>query len=300
MKKVNNKIIVIGGKGQLGTELVQIGENKGLNIKSLDLPEFDLTDSENVKLYINQKEASLVINTAAYTAVDKAQSEEKIAFAVNSDGPYNLAVACKEASIPMIHISTDYVFNGNKKEPYLPSDKVSPESVYGKSKAEGDERVRKTLLKHIIIRTSWLFGNYGNNFVKTMLRIGNEKETISVVGDQYGCPTNAFDLAEAVLVVAACINQKKSENIKWNTYHFCNRGGTNWFDFAGEIFRQAGQYTDFKLKNLKKITTKEYPTPAKRPIMSILDCQSIINNFGVIQRPWQESLSDMLAQHFVV
>ena len=293
---MNNKIIIVGGYGQLGMELLLNGMMEGFSVEPLDLPGFDITDSTMVEVLLNLPDVFLVINAAAYTAVDKAESCKEVAFAVNSDGAYNLATACKALNLPLIHLSTDYVFNGDKEEQYIPTDPVSPESVYGKSKVKGEEKIREVLEHHIIIRTSWLFGNSGNNFVKTMLRLGDEKEKISVVCDQYGCPTSAFDLSMAILTIATSIKEK--QEIKWGTYHFCNSGITTWFDFAEEIFNQARKFTKFKLRTLEMITTKEYPTDAKRPVKSVLDCQTIVDNFGIIPRPWQESLYDMIVGHY--
>lgn len=229
-----------------------------------------------------------MVNAAAYTNVDKAESEPETAFAVNSDGPDNLARVCADANIPLIHISTDYVFNGSKGSPYIESDQVSPIGVYGKSKEQGETRVRLHLKEHIIIRTSWMYGIHGKNFVKTMLRLGKEKKYIKVVADQYGCPTSADDMANVILTIAGQII--RSSEIKWGTYHYCGKGTTTWYNLAEAVFSFAGRYDEKMLQKIEPIKTIDYPTPAKRPVFSALDCSLIENNFGIKARPWQKSL----------
>ena len=288
------KLLIIGSNGQLGWELCQRGKPHGFNIIPLDIPEFDITDPAAIKKVVNQPGVSLVINAAAYTAVDKAESEPKKAFAINCDGPADLAASCNEAGIPLVHISTDYVFDGTREEPYLETDPLSPLGVYGKSKAEGETIVRSLLTDHIIIRTAWLYGIHGNNFVKTMLSLGKEKETLRVVADQYGCPTSAADLAEAILTIAEQI--KERPDIPWGTYHYCGKGKTTWHGFAEKIFELAKQYNLFSIKKVIPVTTAEYPTPAKRPLNSVMDCSMLTKNFGILPAPWQESLERMLRQ----
>lgn len=286
------KILVIGADGQLGWELCRKGNEEGFRIIPLDLPDFDITNPSQVKKAFSETDASVVINAAAYTAVDKAESEPERAFAVNRDGPANLAYSCAEAGIPLIHISTDYVFDGNKKSPYFETDTVSPLGVYGKSKADGEKEVRKHLQAHIILRTAWLYGVHGHNFVKTILRLGGEKEVLRVVADQYGCPTYAADLAEAALVIADRLLD--GSNTPYGTYHYCGRGSTSWHGFAEKIVELAGNHFPLKVKTLEPIKTEEYHTPAKRPADSVLDCSLIKEFFGIRSKPWQESLNRMI------
>jgi dTDP-4-dehydrorhamnose reductase len=286
------KLLIIGSNGQLGWELGRQGQEQGFDILPLDLPEFDLTDSAELKRVVSQTGASLVINASAYTAVDEAESEPDTAFAVNRDGPAHLAALCHERGIPLIHVSTDYVFDGTKKGFYKETDPVSPMGVYGRSKAEGERAVRERLDEHLIIRTAWLYGIHGNNFVKTMLRLGRERETVQVVADQYGCPTYAADLAEAILGIASRIAEKRT--IAWGTYHYCGRGVTTWHGFAEAVFDEAKRYDSFRVKTVAPITTQEYPTPAKRPANSALDCSLIEERFGVRTRPWHEGLVRMI------
>jgi len=286
------RILITGCNGQLGWELCRRGGERGFDIIALDIPEFDITDASQVKFEVSQSDAYLIINAAAYTAVDKTESESELAFAVNRDGPANLASYCAEIGIPLIHISTDYVFDGNKKGPYLETDPVSPIGVYGRSKAAGETEVRKHLKEHIIIRTAWLYGIHGHNFVKTMLSLGREKEVLRVVNDQYGCPTNAADLAEAILKIAAQISE--GSNIAWDTYHYCGAGVTTWHGFAKKIFDLARERHSLMVKKVVPITTDQYPTPAKRPANSVLDCSLIKKHFGISPKPWAESLARMI------
>jgi len=196
------KLLVIGAKGQLGRELCRRGQLYGSEVIGLDLPEFDIIDPSGVDEALSKNEISLVINAAAYTAVDQAESEQELAFSVNCTGPAYLAKVCSKLAIPLLHVSTDYVFDGSKRTPYLETDPVPPVSIYGEKKATGEKAVRDSLEAHIILRTSWLYSVYGNNFVKTILRLANEREELRVIADQYGCPTRAGDLAVAILHVA--------------------------------------------------------------------------------------------------
>jgi len=188
------------------------------------------------------------------------------------------------------------VFDGSKEGPYLETDPVAPIGVYGKSKAEGEDKVRSNLKEHIIIRTSWLYGVHGNNFVKTMLRLGREREELRVVDDQHGCPTFAADLAGAILTIASLI--ESGEDISWGTYHYCGGGRTTWYGFASKIFEIAKNYDTLKLKKVNPITTSEYPTPAKRPANSVLDCTLLERYFGITTKAWDESLARMISEYY--
>jgi dTDP-4-dehydrorhamnose reductase len=288
------KILTIGSKGQLGHELLIQGNNFGCKILPADLPELDITDKAQVKHWLEESQPSLIVNAAAYTAVDKAETEIDFAFAVNRDGPAILADVCDMFGIPLIHISTDFIFDGKKKSPYIESDPASPLSIYGKSKLEGEKEVRSRFKKHIILRTAWLYGVHGQNFAKTMLRLGREKEVISVVADQFGSPTSAVDLAEAILQIVS--RMEYSDDIKWGTYHYCGLGITTWHKFAEEILNLARNYVSIKTKNVKPISTAEYPTKATRPPFSALDCSLIKKNFNIATKPWQESLETVIRQ----
>jgi len=282
------KLLIIGSKGQLGSELVIECKRNDFSFLALDLPEFNITDPSQVKKTLADFMPSIVINASAYTNVDMAETEPEIAYTVNSDGPANLALSCDKNRIPIIHISTDYVFDGSKGQPYVESDPVSPLGIYGKSKEKGESKLRSILKQHIILRTSWLYSAYGNNFVKTMLKLGKEKEIIKVVSDQYGCPTCAADLAEAVVDISKQITQ--NFKIAWGTYHYCGLGITTWHEFAKAIFEIASQYQNYKVSSVEAITTAQYPTKTKRPAFSALDCGLFKKHFGINIKPWQESL----------
>ena len=288
------RILLTGANGQVGWELSNCGGQRGLEILALDRSDLDITDPVSVSEEVNRSGVSLVINAAGYTAVDEAESEPELAFAVNRDGPTYLASACGKVGIPLVHISTDYVFDGQKKGAYLETDPVSPLSIYGKSKAAGEVAVREHLPEHVILRTSWIYGVHGHNFVKTMLRLGREREVVQVVADQYGCPTYAADLAETILRVAAQVLEGRQ--VHWGTYHYCGKGVTSWHGFAEAIFNLARKYVPLKVKQTEAITTAEYPTAAKRPANSVLDCSLFRSHFGFAPKPWNESLARMLHQ----
>jgi dTDP-4-dehydrorhamnose reductase len=285
---------IIGSSGQLGWELVRLGERRGLPILALDYPEIDITDPAAIDARFDSTKIDLIVNAAAYTAVDRAESEPEAAFAVNCDGPANLAERCRDRNISLIHVSTDYVFDGTKPGAYVEEDPVAPLGIYGASKAAGEEKVRERLPEHVILRTAWLCGVHGHNFVKTMLRMGREKDALRVVSDQFGCPTFAADLAEAIFEVAKQVEMSKS--MPWGTYHYCGRGETTWHAFAEAIFEVAGQHEKFAIKEVLPISTAEYPTPVKRPANSVLDCSKIERHFGIRPRPWRESLAEMIEQ----
>jgi dTDP-4-dehydrorhamnose reductase len=292
------RILLTGANGQVGWELSNRGGQRGFEVLALNRSDLDITDPVSVSKEVNRSGASLVINGAGYTAVDQAESEPKLAFAANRDGPAYLASACGKAGIPLVHISTDYVFDGQKKGPYLATDPVSPLSVYGKSKAAGEVEVREHLREHLILRTGWVYGVHGHNFVKTILRLGREREVVQVVDDQYGCPTYAADLAETILRVAAHVLEGKQ--VHWGTYHYCGKEVTSWHGFAEEIFQLASEYESLKVKRVEPISTSEYPTPAKRPSNSVLDCSLIEKTFHIRSKPWRESLARMLEVLFSV
>ena len=292
------RVIVIGANGQLGWELCRKGKEQGFDILAFDLPEIDIADASSVEKVISQVTCSLVINSAAYTAVDQAEKEPERAYAINQDGPAHLASYCAKARIPLIHISTDYVFDGNKKGPYLETDAVFPLGVYGKSKVSGEIKVRKCLQEHIILRTAWLYGTRGQNFVKTMLRLGTEREELRVVADQYGCPTYAADLAEAIMTIVNHLRER--HRIAWGTYHYCGRGKTSWHGFAEEIFHLARSHCFLRVKRVVPITTEEYPTLARRPNNSVLDCSLITRIFGIKPKPWRYALVRMLSEMFTM
>jgi dTDP-4-dehydrorhamnose reductase len=264
----------------------------------LDRTALNITDQRAVKQAVEGSGAAVVVNGAAYTAVDQAESEPELAFAVNRHGPAYLASACVEANIPLVHISTDYVFDGEKKGPYLETDRISPLGVYGKSKAGGEMEVRQRLDRHLILRTAWVYGVHGRNFVTTMLRLSRERDVIQAVADQYGCPTYAADLAETILSIAARVLE--GQQIAWGTYHYCGSGVTSWHGFAQAILDLASPHTSFRVEGITPVSTAEYPTAAKRPANSALDCSLIEVTFNIQPKPWRESLAQMIRRMFSI
>jgi dTDP-4-dehydrorhamnose reductase len=287
------KIVVTGSQGMLAQDLVPSLKKAGVAVAGFDLPEVDITRSRNAFHIIESENPACVINCAAYTAVDRAESEETTAFAVNRDGAANLADACHRLDIPFIHISTDFVFNGDSKRPYREDDATDPLSVYGHSKWEGEKAVRSLHDKHIIVRTAWLFGTHGNNFVKSMIRLAREREELRVINDQTGCPTWTGDLAAALGKIVQFLRSSSDSSI-WGTYHFCGEGCITWYGFTNAIIEEAGHYERLTVKKVIPITTAQYPTPARRPKWSVLDTGKITTNFGIRPMPWRIGLKEMI------
>jgi dTDP-4-dehydrorhamnose reductase len=290
-------VLIIGSNGQLGWELVRQSRQLGVPFNAVDFPDIDIANRDSVRSCLESLPVKVVVNAAAYTAVDRAESEPSPAFAVNRDGPAYLAELCAVESLALIHISTDYVFNGSKNGAYLETDAVDPIGVYGKSKAEGDDEIRRLLDRHVILRTAWLYGIHGQNFVKTMLKLGREREIVRVVADQSGCPTYASDLAAAVLKIVGW--HLDGIAMPWGTYHYCGCGSTTWHGFAKAIFEVAQMREPLKVKEVAPITTTEYPTLARRPVNSILDCSKIEHYFGIRPRYWKDSLKEMMELSYI-
>ena len=283
------KVLITGSKGQLGSEIKELAsEYENLQCVFKDLPELDICDAEVLNTFIIDQHINAVINCAGYTAVDKAEEEALIAQKVNSEGVLSLANALKKVDGKLIHISTDYVFDGNHSQSYKESDPVSPVGVYGKTKRAGELAVLNSSIDAIVIRTSWLYSMYGNNFVKTMLRIGNNKKSIQVVSDQIGTPTYTKDLAKTCLNI---LSDAGSTNIskKGSLYHYSNEGVTSWYDFASAIM---------EISNIDcqviPIETKDYPTLTKRPLYSVLDKSKIKSDFKVTIPHWRDSLANCI------
>ena len=273
-------VLVTGGDGQLATCMKQVVE-KAENLKFIfkNATDLDITDKKLVTSYFAENSIDYCVNSAAYTAVDTAESNSELAFKINSDAVKNLAEVCKENQSILIHISTDFVFDGSNDQPYKESDIPNSKSVYGASKLQGEKEIQLILKEHFILRTSWLYSEFGNNFIKTMLKLSGEKNSLSVVNDQIGTPTYAVDLANVVLKII------KESSRDFGLYHYSNKGSVSWYDFAKEIFKQRAIKID-----LKPILTKEYPTPAKRPAYSVLDTTKIKDTFQIEIPNWKESL----------
>lgn len=288
-------LLVIGANGQVGSELNRLGVDRGYEIMALDRQELNISDATAVRDRVLRLRPAAVINAAAYTQVDKAEEQQALAFAVNRDGPAHLAEACREAAIPLLHISTDYVFDGTRAGAYREDDPAAPLGVYGQSKWEGEQRIRQVLPRHLILRVSWVFGARGNNFVRTMLRVGRERDELGVVADQRGCPTPAADIAQVLLELADRIGQEGFQ--QWGTYHYCGAPATTWHGFAQAIFATAqGLELLERRPRVRAITTAEYPTPARRPANSVLDTHKLQQTFGIVPRPWQEGLRAVLEE----
>lgn len=284
-------VLVTGANGQLGQSLQYVAENyPDIDFVFCNSIDLDITNSENCETIFEKTKPNFCVNTAAYTAVDKAESEPQKAELINITGAKNLAEACKKHNTKLIHISTDFVFDGTNSIPYLETDITNPTSVYGQTKLDGEKVIQEIWKKHIIIRTSWVYSQFGNNFLKTMLRLGQERDTLSVVNDQIGTPTNAVDLANVILQIISQQNlQSKIVNLQSKIFHFSNLGQCSWYDFAKKIFEINNINID-----LKPIPTASYPTPAKRPSYSVLDKTKITKTFGIEIKPWEKSLATIV------
>ena len=285
MMKEKSKILVTGGNGQLGKELREFSSlHTGLEFVFLSREDLPIHQFELVRNYFNTLKPAYCINCAAYTAVDKAESEKDLAFQINGEAVGVLAAVCKEHNTKFIHISSDYVFNGEGTYPYKENFPTDPINVYGASKLEGDTQAMHLNPDSIIIRTSWVYSSFGKNFVKTMMKLMSEKDEVKVIKDQLGSPTNAADLAETIFnIIGLCHLQ--IYNWLPGIYNFSNEGIISWYDFAKAIKEITNSPCD-----VKPISTKEYPTPAKRPAYSVLDKTKIQQTFGIKLKNWKESL----------
>lgn len=282
-------ILIIGHNGQVAHAL-NTGGFEGIAHVTLGRDLADITDKEALARAFVTYNPRLVVNAAAYTFVDKAETERNLAFAVNRDGAASLAELCAGAGIPLIHISTDYVFDGRKRSPYVEADPITPLNVYGASKAEGEAVIRSKLREHVILRTSWVYSPTGSNFVKTMLRLGESRDELTVVDDQYGAPTAARDIAAAIATIAARL---LNGDELYGTYHLTGSGETSWCGFAREIFSLSALH-GVKAPKVTAISAKDYPTPAQRPKDSRLDCEKVERAFGIRLPAWEMSLEHCL------
>jgi dTDP-4-dehydrorhamnose reductase len=276
-------ILLYGAGGQLGQELVAQAGRAGVPLTPFAHRDADITDPKAVTETIGKTRAVMVVNAAGYTNVDRAESEPELAFSVNAVGAGVVAEACAKAGLPLIHISTDYVFDGRKTNAYREDDPVAPLGIYGKSNAEGEQAVRRFQPKHLILRTSWLYGVYGHNFLKTMLRLATEQDEIRVVADQRGSPTSTADLAEAILRI-----RPKLGSAPWGTYHFAGHGETTWYGFASRIVEAQASFTGRRPK-VQAITSADFPTNAKRPANSVLDSSRFAAAFGFRAESWEKA-----------
>lgn len=288
---VQKNILVTGSNGQLGSEIRRISANHENNFRFFftDVAELDITDLQAIDSFIKENSINYIINCAAYTAVDKAEDDIDLCYKINRDAAANLGRAAVNNQVKVIHISTDYVYDGTANKPYIESDAVNPQSVYGKSKQDGEEALLESCPDSVIIRTAWLYSIFGNNFVKTMIKLGKERDTLNVVADQTGTPTNAADLAQAIIHI---LDYSEANEFKPGIYHYSDEGVTTWYDFTLAIHKDAGITTC----KVSPITTDQYPTKATRPKYSVLDKTKIKFTFNLSIPKWEESLNNCIKE----
>lgn len=285
------RVLVTGCYGQVGHCLVEQLAGKA-ELLAVDRDELDITDEIAVNEVVGKFKPNVIINAAAHTAVDKAEDEVELSYAINRDGPKFLAQAAEKVGAAILHISTDYVFAGNKDGLYVETDATDPQGIYGQSKLAGENAVIDACSKHIILRTAWVFGQHGNNFVKTMLRLAKDRDSLGIVGDQFGGPTYADDIANALVSIAFDI--AKGSNVEYGVYHFSGLPHVSWFDFAKAIFDEAVEQDVLaRAPTLKSITTADFPTPAKRPANSKLETGKISLKFNIQASDWRKALADI-------
>ncbi|MDB3918770.1 dTDP-4-dehydrorhamnose reductase [Luminiphilus sp.] len=294
------KVLITGSNGQVGSELVSLLKSnvERRNYSMITETNRDVLDLDNVKSiqqFLAFVAPDLIINAAAYTAVDRAENEKEIAFSVNASAVTEIANYCNASGCKLVHISTDYVFDGELDRPYVEGDSTNPASVYGRSKLAGEMVIQERLEEHIILRTSWVFGAKGGNFVKTMLRLAEEKNELRVVADQYGAPTSARAVAQAIAAIIGQLNREPRLERLWGTYHYSGSPFVSWADFAREIFEQATHRRIItESPRVCDICAADFPTPAVRPMNSRLDCSKLQSAFGIEPDDWKRSLGLML------
>jgi len=287
-------VLQFGETGQVARELLR-RTDENFRVQVFGRAKADFTDSRSAADIVRGFEGcDAVINAAAYTAVDKAETDEAVAMAVNAEAVGQLARACAARSIPLIHLSTDYVFDGRSPSPYRENDAPNPINVYGKSKLAGEDRIRESLPQHVILRTSWVYSPYGSNFLKTMLRLGIERDALRVVSDQVGAPTTAAEIADAIHAVLCRLRSAPSAGL-FGTFHYTAKGRASWYDFAAAILAEGRKYYPVKAK-LQAIETSQYPTPAARPRNSLLDCGKIKTRYDIGQVPWENGMRDVVSR----
>ena len=277
-------MILVFGNGQLGQELARMAGERGMPLRVLARQDADIAERGAVTSALKRERPALVANAAAYTKVDQAETEIEAAERGNAIGPGVLAQACADAGIPLVHVSTDYVFDGAKQGAYVESDPIAPLGVYGRTKAAGEAAVRAALAEHVILRTSWVYGEFGHNFLKTMLRLARERDELRVVADQRGCPTSTRELASAILALAPRLVGREAV---FGTYHFAGSGVTTWHGFASRIVAAQAPLSG-RAPRVTAILAKDFPAVARRPATSVLDCAKFARVFGFAGRPWTE------------
>lgn len=290
------RVVVTGREGQLARSLQAVGAASGVEVVCLGRPDFDLAQAAGIAAALEVAEADVVINAAAYTAVDRAESEPDAAHAVNAAGAGAVAEAAARLGLPVLQVSTDYVFDGSAGQPYREEDEPCPLGVYGRSKREGEVLVAAANPRHVICRTSWVYSPYGQNFVKTMLRLAGEREEIGVVADQYGCPTHAIDLAEALVCIARrVVDEPAAGSPLFGVFHVAGSGHASWADVAEAVFAHSAVLGGPSAR-VRPIGTKDYPTPARRPADSRLDGAKLLARYGIALPEWRASLADCVSR----
>jgi dTDP-4-dehydrorhamnose reductase len=289
---MNGPILVFGARGQIGRELMGLAGARRIPIVGLSRADANITDDYAVRAAVDIHRAAAVVNAAGYTVVDRAERDVEAATIANVTGPAVLAAACSDAGVPLIHLSSAYVFDGAKKGAYVETDRIAPLNVQGRTKAEGEAMVRERTKRHVILRSSWIYGFYGRNFLRTTLRLAIERDELRMVKDQFGCPTATVDLAEAILVTVRKLAEKPGTA---GTFHFAGAGRTSWYGFAEEIVRRQAFFTE-RAPKVTAILSAEYPSAAKRPANCELDSSRFFSTFGFRARPWQERVGEVVAQ----
>ena len=284
------RVLLFGANGQVGRETQALAAERDIALVALDRAGVDIADPAAVARALEANRPDVVINAAAYTAVDKAESEPELATRANAMAPGLIAERCARYRIPMIHISTDYVFDGTKVGAYVESDPIKPLGVYGRTKAAGEAAVRAATERHLILRTSWDYGIHGANFLKTMLRLAGDRDRLTIVADQKGCPTATRDIAEGLMAAAEAA---AGGTARWGTYNLAGTGATTWHGFASEIVRRAARHTG-RNPEVAPITTADYPTPAQRPANSELDSSLFERTFGFRAAPWETRVAEVV------
>ncbi len=292
------KVLITGANGQLGWALQQYPHDQQFNVIALNRKQLDITNKAALIDAVTTIKPDIFINTAAYLNTDNAQTQRDLAYLTNTEAPTTIAELCAQQQIPLIHFSSDYVFNGHQTQPYQETDPVDPLNVYGQTKVLGEIKIRELLPQHIIIRVSSIFGVHGNNFVKAILKLAQQKDTLRVVVDQTMCPTPVTALAKIVMVIVNRIRTDPTA-ISWGTYHYCGDNSISWHAYAEKIVTLASSHYPLTARNIIAINAEEYPSPALRPAYSVLNCDKIYNNFAIQQPNWLQALTDLLSKRTI-